>query len=601
MAKSRKHKVDLAGLAEDMNKCRLSLRFPRSERREMVRQLAGRHYSEEGTVEKVPVNLISLYYSIVGRTLIPKDPRGMFATYDQEAKAIVQGEEAWCNKQVVRMHLAETIQRVVEDALFSVGILKVGLATPADASQLSWNLPAGQPFALPISLDDFVFDVHARKFAECAFMGHRYRVPLDSVRDSPLYSKARKELTPSNDEPFNREGDERTNIISRGWYSQGPEKFDPHVDLWEIYIPRKRLIITLADDFDDDEYGEPLRQQEWIGPDCGPYHILGYQWLPDQAMPKGPIQDLYDLHMFINSTYRKLMRQADRQKENVFVSAGATEDGTRVMKSNDGEILRVDQPDKIHVVTTNQGPNQANLLFWQNAYETFSKQAGNLEMMGGLSPQSKTATQDKMLQANASGQITSMQYDTTNFVEAVFRSLCWYFHHHPVQVMKTKRPLPGLPDMDITQTVTPQDRRQVRFDDMDISIDIYSMQPRTPQSVLQGIQQTLGTIQPFMALAQQQGVGLDMNALFASLAKFMDLPEMMDFLQIQQPPQPEGSTPGQPGADASKPAETTRNYVRRSMGGDSSQGSQQNDMMNSMMKAVGRNGSMPVNPNGVAQ
>ncbi len=601
MAKARKHVVDLARLSAAMERARLSLRRFRAERREMVRQFVGNHWSEEGAIERVPVNLISLYVQVVGRSLIAKDPRFLFSTFDLKQKAVVKAEMAWINKQVQKIRLQNTLQRVVTDALFSLGILKTGIATPAQASQLAFNLPAGEPYAERVDLDDFVFDVHARDFSEVSFIGHRCRVPLDAVRDSTLYRPARKDLVASRDDPFNKQGDERIGVLGRSYYDANAEEFIEHVDLWEIYVPSMKLVLTLSDEggtTDEDDGGLVLlREQEWIGPDCGPYHILGYQVVPGSAMPKGPVQDLMDLHLFVNQTYRKLMRQAERQKEMTFVQGGATEDGQRVMNANDGDIPKVDNPDKIKQVIMG-GPNQSNFLFAQHAWELFSKQAGNLEMMGGLSPQSKTATQDKMLMMNASGQVSSMQQDTYNFTEAVGRSLCWLYHHHPqLQMRDVHRPDPGLDSVETVREVGPEQRKQVKYADLDIRIDVYSMQQQTPQTRIQGITQVLATLQPLMPLAAQQGVLPDLAALIRIFAEFLDLPELQEIMQTQEPPDQGGQE--QPGMSMPAPAETTRNYVRRSLGADSQQ-SQTAQLANTLAKGMGQNGQMPVNQNGVA-
>lgn len=591
--RARKQAIDYPALAADMELCRLALRKPRSERTEMVRQFVGSHWSEEGTARAVPVNLISLYVQIVGRSLIAKDPRVMLSTFEQSQRAVVEAEEEWLNQKIVDMRLAKTLGRVVTDALFSIGICKTGITTPAQAQQLGWEQQAGEPYIERVDLDDFVFDIHARDFSEVSFIGHRFRVPLDAIQNDPRYGKNRKKLTASTDEPFNQQGDERIGVLGRTYYASASREFIPHVDLWEVYLPQTRMVVTLPLNFETDEEHEPLLEQEWLGPDCGPYHILGYQLVPGNAMPKGPIQDLYDLHLFVNETYRKLMRQSARQKDLTFIQGGANEDGTRVLQANDGDMPKVDNPDKI-VPASMGGPNQANFLFVQHAWELFSKQAGNLEMMGGLSPQSKTATQDKMLMANASGQVFSMQQDTANYVDDVLHSLSWYYHHHPTLQMKVKHQVPGVPELSMTRRVSPQQRQGVSYGDIKQRLDVYSMQQQTPQTRLQSIQQVLQMMQPLMPMAQQQGIYMDLNRLVAIFAKFLDCPELLEILQVQEPPQNQGETPT---PSTGQPAETTRNYVRRSLGGESEQ-SQTADLMNTLAKGMGQNQTMPLNPNG---
>ena len=167
-------------------------------------------------------------------------------------------------------------------------------------------------------------------------------------------------------------------------------------------------------------------------------------------MPKGPIQNLMPLHMFGNETWRKLMRQTQRMKQNTFVQGGANEDGSRILTANDGDMLKVDNPDRIKVVDTNPGPNQALMGMFMQTHEIWNKQAGNLDLLGGAAPQSRTLGQDKMLEQNASGQVSDMQDRTINYVADVMHSLLWYWWHDPHKTMAVTHSLPTLASNAIT-------------------------------------------------------------------------------------------------------------------------------------------------------
>ena len=116
---------------------------------------------------------------------------------------------------------------------------------------------------------------------------------------------------------------------------------------------------------------------------------------------------------------------------------------------------------------------------------------------------------------------------------------------------------------------------------------------KTPQHRLAGLMQIVKEILlPLMPIAQGQGVGLDVHALLAKMAKYMDQPDLAEIISIQEPPKQvenPGEGPGVPGA-APKPPETTRNYVRESMPGRTRQGNDRN-----MVSAL-----MGVNPGGSA-
>lgn len=553
----------------------------RSNKREMVRQYVGARYSEDGAPNAVPVNLLALYISIVGRNLIAKTPRFMLSTFNREARPIVRALETYGNREMERMQAAATMQRVVVDSLFSIGIAKVALATPSDAAQFSWRLTAGEPFLDDVDLDDFVFDAHARNFDEVSFIGHRYRVPLDTVRDSKLYTKARKELTESRDEPYNLEGDERISRIGMGYWEMQTEEFEPHVDLWEVYLPRHRAVITLADEWlsggpaaDGDE---GLRMQRYIGPETGPYAIQCMMNVPGNIMPKAPLQDLVDLHESTNRSFRKVMRTVDRIKEWTAVQGGATEDGERAMSVNDGEIVSVDNPANVHTIVSGGQAVQQVLAIATVFRDLFSYQGGNLEVAGGLSPQAKTAHQEQILNQNAGGGIQDMQDKTVTFVSSVISKLAWYWHHHPASTYTAPYSVRGLKSIQHIRSITPDQRQAVPFSEIALEVDPYSLAHKTPQSRLKAINEVIQTIYlPLAQIAQQQGVSLDLNAYFEKAAQYMDEPDIDEILTIRRPPPQNGGSPGGSSEGPGMPAQTERTYTRQNMPGSTRQASDRN-------------------------
>lgn len=583
---------DIARLTKAMRIDRLSLQRYRTERREMVREYTGAHWSDEGATRHVPVNLIALYLNIVGRNMIAKNPRVLLSTFNREIRPIVNAEQAWVNKEIVRQRVEKTLARVVTDALFSVGFAKVALATPSDSAATAWTLKAGSVFCERVDLDDIVFDIHARDWSEVSYIGHRYRVPLDTVRDSRLYSKWRKDLVASNDEPYNLEGDERVNMLGRGYYSASAEEFEDWVDLWEVYLPRHRVVLTLANDSfsgSSSPNGEALREQAWIGPDCGPYHPLGYNLVPGNIMPKGPVMDLIDLHKAANELYRKLIRQAQRQKSLTIVQRNQAEDGERIRQGSDGDMVPNDDPQSAKQVEFG-GPNQVNFQMAIHLKDTFDFMAGGLSLLGGIAPQSKTLGQDKMLNENASRQIQDMQATTVDYTTSVLKAMLWYYHHDPYKVMQSQHSLPGAPEFAINRKVTPMQRFKVPFEELDISVDPYSMRHQTPQERMAFMNQVIAQAAPMMQLFQAQGIMLDVNFWMKKLAEYGDSPDLAQLFTMREPPQdPDGS--GGEGSDT-MPASTERNYVRRSIGQDTT-ANRDSELMNTLAKSAAseRNGT----------
>jgi hypothetical protein len=606
LARQNKEKdLDLGRLCVAMQRSRLVMRRQREIRTDMVRACAGPYWGADTVPQQSqPINLLSLYDQVYGSLLVPKNPRVMLSTFDKSSKPIISAEETWANKYIEDINLANTIQRVVRDAFYSFGVCKVALATPADSANTAWSIGAGDVMIEPVDPDDFVCDVHARDKRNFGFVGHRFRVPLEVVRQSKEYGKGRKQLEATDDKLFNLEGDERISVMGRGYYAD-TEEYEDFIDLWEIYLPRHKVIVTLADDYiagaEDKKAGEygarALKVQRWIGPDCGPYHILGYKMIPGNWCPKGPMQDLYDLHLAINNICRKVIEQARRSKHVTFVAGGADADGKRLIECNDGDVVRIDNPESLKHIVTDQ-PDQMIGQLMEQLGGHFNKLAGNLDILAGLGPQSKTATQDTMLNANSSRGVTDMQDITISYTADILRAAIWFHHHHPTKTMKSKFALPGLPQFSIVRQVTPQQRAQASWDDIDIKIDPYSMQHQTPQMRLAMLNQVVTTVViPQLQTLQAQGVAFDMNAFLKKIAKYMDMPDLEEIITMREPPEQQSSQgpSDQMGAPAQKKTEITR----RSVGGDSQQAKEA--LASNMRSAKPTNGQMNGTPQGMVQ
>lgn len=593
----------------------MQLRYGREEVVGMVREYLGSHALEDGSAKRVPINIMSMYVNTVGRKLIPKNPRAMFSTFQKPYKAAVSILQESVNQQIIEMNLARTARRTVTNALFACGVTKVGLSTPTDCSMADYRLKPGHVSVWDISLDDFVWDVHARDFSQATYMGHRFRVPLYSVVDNKLFSRQRKELSGQTDRMFNLEGDERLHMIGTGYYSDS--EWIEMIDLWEIYLPQFKKVIIIADDdltgqafstgglskmTKDDYYGKgrrkALSEQRWIGPDCGPYHVLGYMGIPGTAMYKGPIQDVFDLHLSVNEMARKLIDQAKRMKSVMPVTNA--EEYERLGKTSDGEGFRRDPSNEPMKEVRFGGPDQGIGLLMNEFFNMASKLGGNLELIGGQGPQARTATQDKMANANAGAGIQAMQDDTNDYLSSVIGAIGWFEHYHPTKIHRTEFAAPGVPDASITRESYPNNPavhqnvpgrvvRAHRYEDMQITVDPYSLQHHTPQEraamLMQAIQQVY---MPMAQQCQQAGIAISMPVLFKKLGEYWDMPDLDELFTISTPNIPDE----QPSADQPQiPGQSETIHTRRSVG-DQSQQAKEALISNAMSKGSGQPGPM---------
>lgn len=566
--KARSAQVDLAKLCSSIRASRMVLEPYRVARREAVRKYAGDQWSTETAYVKRPINFLSLYLTIMSRSLIAHDPRVSLKVMKKEFKATVSAMEEWVNPEIVRMNLADSLHRGVVDAIHGFHAMKVALCTPAEAEKSGWGLKAGQPYASTIDLDDWCMDPHARTIHEAAWMGHRTRVRVDSIADSKLYDAVRRKMVHQQPDPqYNDAGDERISMLGRQYISNDLDEAYEYCDLWEIYLPMEKMIVTMQSEDGGTPHltdvrgeEEAFAEREWVGPYCGPYHFLNLMPpVSGNAMPKGPIQDLIDMDDALNGLTQKLIEQAARQKEILAVGGSADGDAQRIVEARDGEVVRMDFPDKMKPMGFG-GPHPNNQNFALSLWEMLNKIGGNIELMGGLGEQSKTAAQDKMLNANAGATVKFMQQAVVKHTSAVIESLCWFWHHHPEKVMTSYHPIQGLANP-IERKITPRDRMKVPFEAMRVQVDPYSLNHSTPAENLAFLNQVVGQIiTPLLPMMQQQGLGLNLPKYLELVAKYGNAPDLNEIITNLPAPEPTEEGGGEDGP--MKPGTTSRTYNR---------------------------------------
>jgi hypothetical protein len=562
--------IDCDRLARAVQQAHNSLEGFRVPRHEAIQHFAGNNWRDDVGDRAVPLNLISLYVQIILRSLVAKEPRVLLSTDSKAALPLIEPEQSWTNREIKRQNLGVVLEEWVQDALFGIGILKVALADPGESARMSWNLESGKPFMMRIDPDDFVYgEIGTRTFDEVTFIGHRRRVPWPAFKEGGYRKKDIERLEPStkNRSRFNVAGDEKLEALQEGDQAW-PETFIDYVDVWELYIPSLKKVVEIADEdvvTGGCEYA--LSEKDWLGPDCGPYHVIGFMKIPNQAWPKGPIADLVDLHVLANNIYRKLSREAENKK--TVGAAESTEDAEAATNASDMQIIKMSRPDSIKTISFN-GPDPGLIAFLSDVVNRFSYMAGGLELMGGLSPQAKTATQDKMLEENASKGLAAMQATVQRAFSKALTSMCWYWHHNPFIDMNVSLPVPGMADMQIPVSARADDRAKVSWEEMDVQVDPYSYQHSTPQSRAAALDNVVMQIlTPLMPLLQQAGYVFDPGAYLQKRSKLTDMPDLPEIISIGEPPAQDTAPSG--GDSPHMPAKTERTYTRRSLGGQSAQ------------------------------
>lgn len=537
----------------------------RERRLTMIKQFVGGAWSDGGAPDRVPVNFLEMALNIYRRQVAARAPRVMVRSKNGDSISFSDDLEIAINLSIEDMRFDDTMRRWVLEAMFGMGVMKVGLAPSHEKECLGFTHDPGQPFADVVDFEDFVFDITAKRWDQVQYCGNRYSLPYEAIKDLKMFPK--KTVLKHDRRTTNEQGDDKVSTLVDSGTSYGHESYMELIELWDIWLPYENVVATFQADVNGGiDQREPLRIVDWKGPEGGPYHLLAFGDVPGQIMPLPPAALMIDLHELGNRVFRKLGRQADRQKTITLVASSNQEDGRRITNASDGEAIAVDRPEATKDVRYG-GVDQAGLAFFQQLRQLTSYFGGNLETLGGLNNSTNTASQEQLVKNQATMRIADMQERATAAATEVIKSIAYYMWSDPVRSYRVPKKIPKS-DMTIMSELKPE-RRNGEFLDYAIEIVPFSMQSRTPSERLQTAMQIMQTyIVPMAPLLQQRGLVPNIEAFLKMSAELSGTPEVMDLVTkveaqelMQGPPDPKGGT--------GQPANTTRNYVRSDRGQDS--------------------------------
>jgi hypothetical protein len=326
----------------------------------------------------------------------------------------------------------------------------------------------------------------------------------------------------------------------------------------------------------------------WDGTERGPYHLLGFNDVPENIIPTSQAAQLQGLFRLINNILRKQSRQAMRQKDVHTFTAAGKDDAMKVQKANDGEFINVNDPKEIGLVQVG-GINAVNQAFAVGLVQMFDRMAGNLTAMLGLGAQAPTMGQEQLIAGKVANKEAQMQYRVLDATSRLIRELGYMLWNDKVKVIPGRIPIEGT-DYSVDGTWTP-DNREGSFFDYNLDIDVYSMAYQSPTQRWQTISQFVTQI--YAPLAPQfaaQGGQLNLQQFTDLASTLLNTPQLKQCVQFVNPlpgSMEEGSD------DATGPTNTTRSYERRSVtAGPTPQNQSNMDVSQWMNMAADRTGAM---------
>ncbi len=517
-------KSNIRRLYDSIGYSRKSLKPFRQKRVDALEQYVGQNYSDDGPEDEVPLNLLELAVQTYKHLLAAKAPRELVTTPFRRLRNSALLLELALERLAEEIHLKETLQMAVFEALFSIGIVKIGLEHGGTVEIDGETHELGQPYCDVVHLDDWVHDCTATKWGEMMYRGNRYRIPLEDAKANPRFDrKIAAALKPSEFKTDTEEGDSKAAALSQS-QRLGDAEFMEMVDLWDIYLPRENMVLTLPLE-DDTTFDKPLGEVEYAGPEGGPYHRLAFSPVPQNAMPLPVVAPLMDMQLLINSLMRKLSRQAKRQKSFMPFRSGDEKDAQRIKKTRDGELVNVDNPDALKEVSVG-GIDPRTLAFLIQTKQLFSYEAGNLDSLAGLGPQAKTLGQEKLISGSASKRIQEMSLTVTAFDDDVMKALAWYLWTDPfIQMPLTKR-IEGT-DMEVATAFTPE-AREGDFLDYNFKMEPYSMTFMSPEDRLMVLNGVIERVTPFMPMMEKQGITFNVKAYLEAAERLTNVSEVRD-------------------------------------------------------------------------
>jgi len=539
----------------------------RDQRLETVREQVGKWYGANGADDERPINKLRQAKQAYGRQLAANNPNVLITTDYPQLKPLARTYRQVMNRILRELEYQITLAAVVDDGLDMVGIAKTGIERKRVASHVGFLHDPGMPYFDRVSLDDFVLDMNVTQFDRCRYVGDRYWMTMDEVKDSPYFNpRSKGKITPDVREPYGEDGQELVANISITPTHQD-EDVEDVVQVCDVWLRHENLLITV-----------PVRQPsvllfdgEYDGPEGGPYDLLGFGRVPDQLMPFAPLQLLFDLHRLENALFRKLSNQAEGQKRFVAMASGSPEDAETAEKVKDGQ-LAIFTPGAMQSIQEKSagGVDGGNAAFFLSVDQQANKMGGNLELINGLGPQSDTATQDKMLMQSASAMLQELVDITTTFATKTIEKLGWYYWYHPTFSMDVADQIPGTDLVDVVR-FTPQ-MREGDWAQHNFDVVPYSMRHKSPMERLATLRQFMSETMPAFQMMQAQGIDISWQVYADLYAQYSGVNDLKDVLTYTTPTESAGEPVGEAPARATH---TIRENVRVNRPGATPQGQDQ--------------------------
>lgn len=479
----------------------------RKARLQFIKSFCGAYYDKEyGQFGEEPFNLVFNAIRSIIPQIVMNNPKhhvqSEYLNYRDYSEMLQK--EMDLNAQ--QLNLAKIYRRWIVDALFTMGILKTGLAGSDSVISVDDEsmLDPGMLYTDNVDFDNFVFDPrHTGPIEEAPFMGDRIRVRRDVLLESGLYNNELVERLPKVTQTEHRDGVEG---LSKKQASTGDLTPTDEVEIVELYVSESNTIVTVPGS-KNTSYDDYLRIEDYYGPKEGPYTFLSFTPpVPNNPLPVSYVGIWYDLHLAANDMMKKIIDQGLRQKDIVAYRGTAADDAQEALDARDGEAIRVDDPQGINTLSFG-GQNRGNDELVGRLSMWYNMMAQNPQGMAGQKMDAKSATEAQILSQNTSVGLEDMKNLVYQGAAEEGRKRLFYLHTDPLKEtpIMVRRPEPtpnGSVMVDRQITLTPEARRG-EWVDYNLSIQPESMARVDANSRMRRAMEFVSSVMPAAAQAAQ--------------------------------------------------------------------------------------------------
>ena len=454
--------------------------------------------------------------------------------------------QQFLNSYTCILNFRELLRQFATDTCFGDAIAKTveSLAPKGVYSELA-------PRTFRVNPNNFIRDRAAENITDSLFFADVYLVSLKEAR---AYDKFDPEVV-KRLQSFTLASDEHRS--DRGFYNS--EAYAEDVTrLIDVYLPATGQISTFPapnDSFADIANGA----LETRDVPTNPYSFCRMSIIPDSMAEIARLEALRELHLLTNDMWDKAARQCRQSKRNPMDIIGNENDMDTLLTAPDGEAVFVNEKTADIYVLPAADPQIINMAGLSQ--QTFSQQAGNLEVALGLGAGAGTARQSNQILQQVTASTALDQSIFNEFIADIGRKLCTIAFQSEVFEYQSSMQIPGLKySINVGWSPAAKLPRIGVVDDYHFEVVPLSGSLRTPQERLQQLAGATQMFAQIMMLASQ-GVPINVAAVMKSIAEGFDLvPDLEQWWTPETKPTPAQQT-GQMYQSLAGPAEGSQvNY-----------------------------------------